>query len=515
MKILLILSKSVLKSTDRWLLGLAFVACLASGCSEDTVDFQETGTITGTVISEQSLEPIANAEVSTNPSSSTVFTNENGDFIINDVLVDSYAVQAEASGFTTGFESVTVTADNISNVAFQLETAEQDNLPPSTPQLVVPEDGATNIDIQVQLEWFSIDPEGDELNFIVELRNGSNGEIEPFEVIADSTLVVSGLSLSTTYFWQVIVSDAINEPIGSTIRQFTTSDSPINPILFVREIDNNNVIFSGDQQEGSVDFNVFQLTDESFNSFNPHKDDEANRIAFLRTVAGESQLFTMDLGGQNVQQLTFDIPVRGFRNDAIDYTWHNSGAQLLYPNFDRLISINNDGTGSVVKYVTPDNSLISEVVSPDFDTDLVVLKTNDLMGYNVRIVLVRLSTGMEEVVILEGAAGAAGGIDITASGDEILFFRDLSEDINDDYRIFMARPFIYYVPDGTTLPIETDVNLSQNVLDTSFLPTEGGIIFTRVANDNDAVPNIFTRSFDANTMSDNLLFTGSFLPDFE
>lgn len=503
--------------TKNWKLSfLPVVVCILIGCSEDTIDFEETGTLTGTVISALSQEPIANTEVSTNPSSSTVFTNENGDFIINDILVDSYAVQAEATGFVVGFESVTITADNISNVAFQLEVGSQDNIPPSSPQLLAPDDGADNIDIQVQLAWSSFDPEGEELNYTIELRNGSTSEIESFEVVADTTLTVSSLDLSTTYFWQVAVEDDVNEPVVSTIRQFTTLEFPLNPILFTRDINDNSVIFSGDQTDGSVDVNILQLTDTSFNSFNPHKNLDINKIAFLRTVAGETQLFSMDFAGEDIQQLTTTIPVSGFRNDALDFTWHNNGAQLLYPNFDRLISVNNDGSGTDIVYTTPDNALISEVASLNVDTDLVVIKTNNLVGFNVRIVLVRLSTGLEEAVILEGEIGAGGGIDITSSGNDILYFRDLAGDENNEqFRIFQARPFIYNVPTDTTIALETGANLGENVLDTSFLPTEAGIIFTRVANDVGAIPDVYVRSFDSDIMNDRLLFTAASMPDLE
>lgn len=497
--------------------GLVFLLVIGIGCSEDGVEFQETGTITGTVISQESQQPLANVEISTNPSSSTVFTNDNGNFTINDVIADTYAVQAELSGFEVDFESVTVTGDNISNVAFQLQLSGTDNLGPSTPVLVSPEDGAENIDIQVDLEWQSVDPEGEDLTFAIELRNGTTSEIETFEVIADSTLTVNGLDLSTSYFWQVIASDNINEPVSSTIRQFTTLESPTNPVLFVREINDNNVIFSGniDDDGDGTNVNVLQLTDSSLNSFSPHKDNDVNRIAFLRTVSGETQLFTMDLAGEDIQQLSSNIPVQGFRPDGIDYTWYNAGAQLLYPNFDRLVSINNDGSGIEIVYNTPDNSLISEVVVPEFDNDIAIIKTNSLNGYNVRIVMIRISTGVEEAVILEGETGAAGGIDITSSANEVLYFRDISGAQNNQYRIFEARPFIYNVASDNTIMVETDVDAGENVLDTSFLPTEAGILFTRVGNNNNAVPNVFVRSSDMNAMNDSEIFSPGSMPDFQ
>lgn len=492
-----------------FLFALAIVSC-----SEDTVDFEETGSITGTVLSSEDQEPIANAEVSTNPSSSTVFTNQNGEFTLNNVLVDSYAVQVEKNGFDIGFESVNVLADTAINVSFQLDPSENDNLAPSKPELIFPEDNADDIDVQVTLAWDSTDPEDDEIEYIISLRNGTTSEIEIFEVVQDTTVMVTDLNLSTTYFWQVTASDESNDPVSSDLQQFTTLESPSNPILFVREESGNNVIYSGGETSGDPDVNVIALTDDSFNSFAPRKNNDINKIAFLRTVAGATHLFSMDLSGENVQQISNNIPVAGFRLDALRYTWYDSGSKLLYPSFDKLISVNSDGSGTSVLYTTPDGSLISEVATPDFDTDLLVLKTNNTSGYNVRIFTYRLSTGMEETVILENQNGAGGSIDITASGDQVLYFRDTNGSQNNIYRIFNGRTFIYDMNANTAMAIETDAITGENDLDASFTPSEGGIVFTRVLNNVGATPSVYLRIFDE-AISDIQLFTGGFAPNWE
>lgn len=493
---------------------LCLLFLLTASCSEDTVDFQETGTITGTVLSSENLEPLNNVEISTNPSSSTVFTNENGEFTLNDVLVDNYAVQAEKTDFSIGFESVNVLADIDINVSFQLDPIENNNLPPSKPELLFPEEDANDIDIQVTLAWNSIDPESDEINYSISLRNGTTSEIEMFEVVQDTTLLVNELNLSTTYFWQVVASDAINDPVSSDIKQFSTISSPLNPILFVREEQGNNVIYSGGESNGDPNVNVIQLTDESFNSFSPIRNIDTNKIAFLRTVAGNTQLFTMELSGEHVEQISSSIPVAGFRTEALRYSWYNNGAQLLYPSFDKLISINSDGSGTDVIYTTPDGSLISEVTSPDFDSDLLLIKTNNPSGYDVRIFTYRISTQLEETVILENQNGAAGSIDITASGDQALFFRDISNNQNDIYRIFNARIFSYDIDTGVVTAIETEVTTGNNDLDVRYTPSEGGVIFTRVSNNAGAIPNVFLRLFD-DVVNDIQVFTDAFAPNWE
>lgn len=64
-----------------------------------------------------------------------------------------------------------------------------------------------------------------------------------------------------------------------------------------------------------------------------------------------------------------------------------------------------------------------EVAIPEFDNDLLLLKTNDLNGYSVRIFTYTLSTDTVETVILEGELGAAGSIDITVNATKVLYTR--------------------------------------------------------------------------------------------
>ena len=489
---------------------------LIFSCNEDTIDFQETGAITGTVISEETGNALANVEISTNPSSSTVFTDSLGIFNLQSIIADSYAVQAEFDGFETGFGAVTVNPDQTANIAFSLDPIDVENIAPDSPTLVFPEDGANDIDVQVELAWFSMDPEEDEITYNITLRNGNTNEIINQEVVADTTFVVTDLDLSTNYFWQVSATDGNSDPVTSDLSQFSTLDSPANPFIFVRQIEGNNVIFSGNRTDSIEDVNidVLQISEETNNSFRPRRNNDVNRIAFLRTVGGNTQLFTMDLAGEDVRQITGNIPVVGFRQEELSFAWFNNGQSLLYPNFDELYSINMDGSGNNVVYQTPDGSLISEVDVSDFDNDLILIKTNDLDGYNVRIVLVRLSTGLEEAVILEGELGAVTGINISANGDNVLYARDVSGSENEDYRIFSARLFIYDVNDGITTQVITDVESGQNDLNARFSPSEGEIIFTRRMNFSGSTPNIITRAFDAGA-TEMEIFTNSFMPDWE
>lgn len=498
---------------------ILLVVIFTTSCSEDTIQDELTGGLTGTVLSSEDNMPLSNVKITTNPSSSTAFTDDNGFFSLLNITVDDYSVMAELEGYDTAFEGAAVIPDEIATVAFELDLSNIENDPPTAPVLLLPLDGADDLEQEVMFVWSASVSTVEELTYDLELRNAFTNEIENYTIAQDTTFTVSDLDLGATYFWQVTVSDDDNSPVSSTISEFSTLAFPSNPFLFVKKEGDNSVIFSGagseDEGNSQVDLNLFQLTDDATNSFRPRKNNLAQRIAFLRTVGGSTHIFTMDLTGENVQQVTSSIPVSGFRQDELDYTWSPNGDRLIYPAFDKLYSINADGSGLNQIYQTTDGSFISEVDIQEFDADLLLLKTNNINGYNVRIYTVRVSTGLEETVVLEGLPGAAGGVQISANGDRILYSRDTSNSENSQYRIFSSRLFIYETGSAMSFLLSTDVITGENDLDPRFSPSEGDVIFTRVDNNVGAIPSIFLFELGGNNPEDDQLFTNATMPDWE
>lgn len=492
---------------------------LFTTCTEEQIDGVRIGSINGKVVAEGTNAPLENVKISTNSPTSTVFTDTEGNFVIENAPIGTYAVQAELDGFVTAFESVTVIEESAVIVSFELLTSDANNQAPSVPNLVFPEDLATEIPLEVQFTWESSDPDtNDELSYTLELRNGNTNEIELFETDQDTFYLASNLQLSTTYFWQVRVSDGVNDEVTSSISQFSTITSPNNPFLFVKEENGNSVIYSGNQDDsttgnGEVDVDVLKLTNESNNSFRPRSNVTTDKIAYLRTVGGNAHIFTMNTDGSNKSQITNTVPVTGFRLDHVDFCWAQNGSKLYYPNFDKLYSINPDGSGVVSIFQTTDGSFISEVESVDSDADLVLLKTNTADGYNARIFTVRLSSQTEEAVIAEGFSGALGGIDISANGNQVIYTRDLSGYEDDNYRQFQSRIFIYNISSGTNVQVITEALPGQNDLDVKFSATEGAFIFTRVNNNIGATPGVRSYQFGQAT-SEKELFTAASMPDW-
>lgn len=88
-----------------FILGVTLLA--AVGCGTRTT---LRGSIVGTVVDSQTGIGIAGASVMTSPSTSTVLTDVNGNFTINDVQPGVYTVTAHANDYNSN--SVTVTIDS-------------------------------------------------------------------------------------------------------------------------------------------------------------------------------------------------------------------------------------------------------------------------------------------------------------------------------------------------------------------------------------------------------------------
>lgn len=484
------------------------------GCSEDTIDNVGTGSITGVVVEAGSNEPVEHARISTNPASSTVFTDENGEFILEDIPAEDYSVEARKDGLLTEFEGASVPSGGSVSVVFELRPETANNKQPDAPEAVSPEDNATGVAVTTDFAWSASDPEDDDLEFTLEIRNDSDQEVLRFSGITDTTYTVEGLDFNKRYFWQVTASDAINPEVKSSIFAFTTMDVPQSRVLFTRTINGNNVIFALDEQG-----NEFQLTSSSHNSFRPRKNNSRNKIAYLRTVGGETHIFTMDPNGANQQQVTYNVPVRGADMNKVDFTWAEDGSTLLYPNFDKLYQVHAGGGGTTLIHQTSGN-FITEVASSK-DSDKIALITNNTMGYQAEVYTIDFNGSVQQN-ILSGVPGAIGGLDLSLQGDYLLFVQDVSGYESSDSRRLNSRMMLYEFATGTTRDLSVDKPNGTNDLDPRFSPNEAQVIFVNTSNDEISRKDIYTLDLQLDAGPDGdpaadrtLVHENAAMPDWE
>ncbi len=485
---------------------LAFVSC-----AEDTINENGVGVLTGTVVKKGDNTPLENVKITTNPVSSTVFSDEDGSFIINDIAEGQYSVQADKDEYLSSFEAATIADGLTVNVVFELDVSTANNRPPEEPTLIFPIDNTTNVDLTVEFKWTTTDPDDDPIEYSLEVRNSTNEEVLIFENLQDTIYTLENLRLGETYFWQVSATDDINPPVQSLLSSFTTIDESSNRFYYVRLLGNNNVIFSGSDQ-GEDNYNEFQLTSLDKNSFRPRKNNTNNKIAFLRTDGSETHLYTMNTDGTEINKLTSTIPVSGFRQDELDFTWYQNGQRIYYPHLNKIYSISSQGTGNTLIYQAAEGVFISEIDTNEFN-NLLLIKTNDSEGYNARIVIISTS-GEEQEVVIEGELGALGGLDFSINGSKVIYTRDVSGFENQGYRQLDSRIFEYDAITDTTIEIDTEKPIGTNDLDVKYSPDNGALIFMNTSNDGVSQKNIYKFIFDESTNRE-LIFTNASMPDWQ
>lgn len=483
-------------------------------CSEDKVNFSGTGVVTGKVVEVENFNPINNAKVVLTPTNNTVFTDEEGNFRFQDVATGDYSVSATKEGFLTGFEPISVTDGLEGNVVFELDIETASNKPPATPELILPTDNETDVELESTLIWKSSDPEDDTLSYILKIKNDRDDEVLEIDEIIDTTYIMTGLKNNTKYFWQVGVTDSINSVVWSTIKSFTTKEFTQNRYLFVREEQGNNIIFSSDGANNEV-----ALTSANQNSWRPRKNSKTNRIAFLRSDGLDTHIYTMNPDGSDVYKVTSSIPVNGFKQSELDFSWSTYGSKLLYPHFDRLYEINKDGSGQKLVYQTPNGTFISKC-DWSHDGKFIALKTNNANGYNASIYVIDLNGNIKHSV-LENVNGAAGGINLSIDNKKLLYTYDISGYENDNYRLLNSQIFIHDFATNTVESLSVDKVAGTNDLDPRFSPDEAQIIFMNTSNDGISEKNILTQDVVkgntdlGNNYNREVLFSNALMSDWE
>ncbi|AXT56319.1 hypothetical protein D1815_11335 [Aquimarina sp. AD1] len=459
-----------------------------TSCSEDTIDLEGLGAVRGRVVAVGTNEPLENVKISTNPSSSTVFTDADGEYIIENIPSGDYSLAAQRDGLLAQFEAISIIADRELEIVFEMDVETAGNRAPDAAILDSPADNSVDQPLEVTLVWTGSDPDDDALTYTITLRNDENSEVEVFENITDTTYTLTNLSYKVKYFWQVSSNDGINDSVNSSSFAFETMSPPNNRIVYTRSIDDNGVIYSADEQ-GSTEI---QLTSETKNSFRPRRHVGTGKIAFLQSVGSQTHLFTMNEDGSQMMQVTSQVSVAGFNLGEIDFSWTENGAKLLFPNQDKLYSINADGSGLVLVYQTSNGDLISEVDTND-NNNVIVLKTNNLEGYEVTIFTINTS-GTVLDTILSGVSGAAGSINLSVDGTKLLYSRDISGFESSEYRQLDSHIFIYNFDDSSNLDISIEKPAGTNDLDGRFSPNEASVIFVNTSNDGISQKNIQTMS---------------------
>ena len=492
------------------LIFILFSLLFLGSCSEDKLAGDEFGTIEGKVVSAIDFKPLANVKVFSSPNSSITFTDEAGNYVLSNVKVGDYSLEAQKEGYIAKFESATVLKDKATNVVFELKLSTSANKPPAAAVLTLPLDNAIDQPVELNLTWTATDPESDVLKYEITLRKSNSNEVIIFKDLTSPSYVLKDLAYSTKYFWQVSVSDGINPPVQGAVQSFTTIDFPNARFLFVRKVNNNNVIFTGNDTGNSL-----QITNSNTNSWRPRKNNQANKIAFIQSSGAQNHLYTMNPDGSGVFKVTSAIPIAGFNSDYINFSWNTSGSQIIYPYFDKLYKINKDGSGLTKIYQTANGKFISEC-DWSYDGQKIALKVNDANGYNVEIFIID-NAGVVQNTVLSGLPGAIGGLNFSIDGKRLLFTRDVTGFEDANYRQLDTRIFQYVFNTNLVSDVGAEKPLGTLDLDVRYSPNEADIILVNTSNDGLSIKNIVRYIPSINNLGSSriVLFMNASMPDWE
>jgi len=166
-------------------------------------------------------------------------------------------------------------------------------------------------------------------------------------------------------------------------------------------------------------------------------------------------------------------------------------------------------------YETPNGKFISEC---DWSKDgtKIALKTNDATGYNVELYVINTS-GAVVNQIASGDPGAAGGLNFTVDGKNIIYTKDVSGFQGANYRQLDTRVFQYNLSSKVVAEIVSGKPSGTLDLDARYSPNEAELIFTNTSNDGLSVKNIirYTPSSDSSGALRTILFANASMPDWE
>ncbi len=451
-------------------------------CTEDKLGTRQKGMINGLVIDEREQTPVVDAKIIISPSNDTLTTDFMGYFEKGELDPGEYTVSALHAGYINGSENVLVSPDVKSSVIISLLRTGQigsfeftDNIVPGLDQ--------DNVSLNPVFQW-GLGYYPDNVSFTLEIfDSGSQQLIKRLENITDTFALVTGLSFGNSYQWQIIAESGY-EIITSNMRSFTTLNFPANPVIYAKRVDGISQIFVTDINGSSHN----QVTHNNFHSWRPILNPQKDQIAFLSSKDLNSQLYTMDINGDNIIKLT-NVPTGGYFNKGVGFSWLPDGERLVFSSYNRLYRINKDGTGlSLIVSINPERHFREVDWSPE--NDKIVALTVGVNRYEARIVLMNTNgSGMVEIV--SELQGALENPSFSSDGQYILYTNDVSGFQSTDGRQLDARVFRYSRDNQQTTDLSRHKPAGTNDIVPRFTNNDNQIVFYNARNPAGSSRNLY------------------------
>ncbi|GLR19159.1 hypothetical protein GCM10007940_37750 [Portibacter lacus] len=425
------------------------IVLLYTSCREDFGNLDVYNNVTGEVADEETLEPIPNAKISTNPVTELRISDEFGRFVLDSLTSSIYSIKVVVDGYQSTLTSFNIEDLDNNKILILMERDSVVLSPPEAPFNPFPSQNSEQQDLEINLRWSSSD-DNDSLLYTVLFFRPDN--ITPEKIIAeslDTSVVVRDLSFNSTYFWQVEVTDSDGLKTLGPTWNFKTKEFPsdIFRYTFVRKVNGIDQVFVGSPAGEYV-----QITYNANNHWRPTFSPQRDKIAYLSLLEGDVHILMMDRNGDNVNQVTSTRPLRTKDILETPFTWSENGERLIYMDFDRIFSITRNGTGLLEYGFQAFGDIISSVDYSSIDGGKLVVTTERPSGNDSKLYLYDIALN-EQVEILDSLNGQLSHAQFSPSGRQIVFTYNELSSFSTDGIPLNKRIYYYDLDDEILLDI--------------------------------------------------------------
>ena len=475
-------------------------------CKENTISPEMFGSISGIVLDADDNSPIAGASIATSPPSNILVTDEYGKFEYSNIAVGDYTITISKNNYAKNSVSVQVKDGETTSPTILLNKSTSNNNPPNEPSNPFPGNNSVSQPISLNLAWKASDPDqSDTLRFDVYLFESNDPNLTKIASdITDTTVSLENLKYITTYFWQVVAKDG-EATTNSSTWSFTTVAPPDNPYLYASNEEGNYEIYSSNTTNNTTIRLTFNSNRDWYPRFNPNK----SKIAFVSDKQVNPQIYTMNPDGSNLLQVT-SIPIAGYNNNGIGYSWSPDGGKFIYANYEKLYKIDQFGSNLTQIATAPVNRNFRETDWSPVNDKIVAL-TIGANPYDSEIYLMN-NDGSNMTLFFSNLPGSMEYPSFSVDGNKIMFTRDVSGFESQDGRQLDSHIFIMDINGTDTSDISINKPSGTNDLQPRFSPDGAYIIFTNSSNVLGSTADIWIMDITGNNRTK--IFDNAIMPDW-
>lgn len=190
---------------------IAFIAIIffLISCEEDIIETDnQFGTLQGVVFDAETELPLRGVTLMTNPASTALVSNDNGNFSFSKIKAGDIALSVKKKDFINQTVNINIAEYETTSVVVYM--VKDDNMN-STVSLIdpVPGNGANDQKLSITFKW-KVEKSGKDIPLsysVFYYESGSTARKVVGENLNELQAYIDGLKLNTTYYWYVVAKN--------------------------------------------------------------------------------------------------------------------------------------------------------------------------------------------------------------------------------------------------------------------------------------------------------------------